>query len=429
LLWKRTKISQYYKFVNLVTVANISHNEFMQKKYILGIIIIVIVIIALFFAANYFAVLDKPLEVGEIRQVNNSANNDDVEDDDRILSVDYRVETVATNLFVPWSFVWTSPSRMLITERNGQVRVIENGELISEPIYIFDDVASSGEAGLLSVEIHPNYSENKFVYFSLTRQTESGNELQVIRLVDEGSTLSNPMTIISGIPAAQYHDGSALRFGPDGKLYLTTGDATDKSTPQDLNSLAGKTLRMNDDGSVPNDNPFEGSLVYSYGHRNSQGIDWHPVNGELYASEHGPSVFDGPAGGDEVNRIIAGKNYGWPIVSHEESLEGAKDPLIVFTPAEAPASMLVYSGKVFPQFTNNLFFGALRGEGLVRLVLGKNNPDKIIEVEKLADINYGRIRFVTEGPDGYIYFSTSNRDGRGKPQPGDDKIFRLTPLN
>lgn len=393
----------------------------MNKKIFVFLGIIVLVGVAIF-AVDYFAVLDKPLDVGEVRTLNGNIDND-------ISDVSYAIETVATGLVVPWSFVWTSPSRMLVTERSGQVRVIEDGKLLTDPIYTFDDVARFGEAGLLSVALDPNYASNSHVYFSLTRQTKNGNELQVVRLTEEDGSLKNPIIIISGIPAAQYHDGSALAFGPDGKLYLTTGDATDKNTPQNLDSIAGKTLRLNSDGSVPDDNPFPNSLVYSYGHRNSQGIDWHSVTGELYASEHGPSVIDGPTGGDEVNRIVAGENYGWPLVSHEQTLDGAKDPLVVFTPAEAPASMLVYSGKVFPQFTNNLFFGALRGEGIVRLVLDSSNPDKVVQTEKLSGVEFGRIRFVAEGPDGYIYFSTSNRDGRGEPASGDDQIMRLVPIN
>lgn len=251
--------------------------------------------------------------------------------------------------------------------------------------------------------------------------------MKVARFKDDGDKLSGETTIIDQIPAAQYHAGSRLGFGPDGKLYITTGDATDRQLAQDLDSLAGKILRVNRDGRIPSDNPFSESPVWSYGHRNPQGIAWHPETDELYSIEHGPSTFDGPPGGDEVNHIVKGGNYGWPLVSHERTREGTVSPLAIFTPAEAPASLLIYSGKSFPQFKNNLFFGALRGEGLMRLELDPNNPDKIISSKKLPEVRFGRIRAVTEGPDGFIYFSTSNRDGRGSPAASDDRIFRIRP--
>jgi glucose/arabinose dehydrogenase len=217
-----------------------------------------------------------------------------------------------------------------------------------------------------------------------------------------------------------------MKFGPDGKLYITTGDATERDIAQDLKSLGGKILRVNDDGSIPSDNPFPHSPVWTYGHRNSQGISW-DAKGTMYETEHGPSTFDGPPGGDEVNRIRKGENYGWPLVSHEKTKEGTIAPLLVFTPAEAPASALIYSGRLFPQFKGNLFFGALIGEGLMRVRLSTAVPDAIESYEKLADVSYGRIRDVTEGPDGAIYFSTSNRDGRGNPAASDDRIFRIIP--
>jgi len=147
----------------------------------------------------------------------------------------------------------------------------------------------------------------------------------------------------------------------------------------------------------------------------------------LYETEHGPSGFDGPGGGDEVNRIVKGGNYGWPLVSHEKKREGTVAPLALYTPAEAPASLIAYSGKLFPQFKNNLFFGALRGEGLWRLVIDENNPDTITGQEKLLNREYGRIRDVAQAPDGTIYFSTSNQDGRGNPAASDDRIFRFVP--
>ena len=334
------------------------------------------------------------------------------------------IEEVARGLEVPWSIVFTSPTRMLVTERPGRIRVIEDGVLLEEPLHTFEEVISDAEEGLMSLALHPQYASNKYVYASLAYNTERGIWVKVVRFRDDGDGISSMTTILDAIPAAKYHAGSRLKFGPEGKLYITTGDATDKEIAQDLESLGGKILRVNDDGSIPSDNPFPNSRVWSYGHRNPQGIAWNS-KGDLYETEHGPSTFDGPPGGDEVNRIHAGMNYGWPLVSHTESVEGAVDPLLVFTPAEAPASALIYSGKVFPQFKDNLFFGALIGEGLMRVVI--DDAGFVTRYEKMAEVDLGRIREVTEGPDGMIYFSTSNKDGRGSPAVSDDRIFRISP--
>ena len=208
---------------------------------------------------------------------------------------------------------------------------------------------------------------------------------------------------------------------------MTTGDATEGKLAQRLDSLAGKILRLNSDGSRPSDNPFPDSLVWSLGHRNPQGIAWHPKTGVMYETEHGPSLVDGPAGGDEVNVIVAGANYGWPLVSHEKTRDGTVAPITLFTPAEAPASAVIYGGSLLPQFFGNLFFGALKGEGLVRIVIDDDDPEKVMRIEKLDNVRFGRIRDVAQGPDGAIYFSTSNRGGRGEPTGADDRIFRIVP--
>jgi glucose/arabinose dehydrogenase len=183
---------------------------------------------------------------------------------------------------------------------------------------------------------------------------------------------------------------------------------------------------MNSDGSIPQDNPYPNSYIYSYGHRNPQGIGWNQHSKMMYETEHGPSGFDGPGGGDEINYIKAGANYGWPIVSHEKSKDGMISPIQVYTPAVAPASVLIYSGKVFPQFKDHLFFGALKGTGLYHVSFDESGM-KMSSQEKLPTIDVGRIRDVVEGPDGFIYFSTSNTDGRGNPNKADDKIYRLVP--
>ena len=282
-----------------------------------------------------------------------------------------------------------------------------------------------GEAGLMGMALHPDYAQNKSVYVCYATSVGGSMIDRVVRLIDTGNMRLDTI-IVDNIPAARFHAGCRLKFGPDEKLYISTGDALSPQLAQDVDSLAGKILRVNDDGSIPGDNPFADSPVFSTGHRNPQGISWDSEKGILYASEHGPSGFDGPGGGDEINVIIPGGNYGWPLVSHEEVLEGTIKPMIQFTPAEAPGSMLFYGRDELPFFKGNLFFGALRGEGVMRLIVSEDGKT-IQRVEKIVN-NVGRVREVTAGPDGSIYFTTSNRDGRADPREGDDRLFRIIPV-
>lgn len=339
--------------------------------------------------------------------------------------VDYTIESFVEGLEVPWSIVFTSPDRILVTERPGRLRVIENGKLNPTPLKTFDEVVSDGEEGLMGLTLHPDYANNKLIYVSYAYDGAEDMTVKVVQYKDNGSSLSDEKIIIDNLPARQYHAGCRIRFGPDDKLYITTGDAGERHLAQEVDNLYGKILRINDDGTIPADNPFPGSPVWSLGHRNPQGIDWYPGTDVLYSTEHGPSGFDGPGGGDEVNVIVKGGNYGWPIVSHENSKEGMISPVLVFTPAEAPASGMFYSGDNLPQFKNNFFFGCLRGRGIIRVEVDPNDPSKVKSFEKMSSVNYGRIRDITQGPDGAIYFATSNQDGRGNPAKGDDKIYRI----
>jgi aldose sugar dehydrogenase len=343
--------------------------------------------------------------------------------------INFRVETIVSGLQVPWSIVWTPDAQMLFTERAGRVRVFANGQLRLEPLFTVPDVEPSGESGLMSIALHPQFATNHLLYLSYAYKG-NGQRVCVVRYRETETGLIDRKVIIDNIPAAQFHAGCRLRFGPDGKLYVTTGDATQRELAQRLDSLAGKTLRLNDDGTVPPDNPFVGQQnarpeIWTYGNRNSQGIDWEPATNLLFETEHGPSGFDGPGGGDEVNILERGKNYGWPIIHHKQTREGLESPLLEYTPACAPASGMFYRGSTFPQFRGNFFFGCLRGERIIRVVL---DGRRVVTQENLLEGKYGRIRDVAEGPEGAIYFSTSNRDGRGSPARDDDRIIRLVPV-
>jgi aldose sugar dehydrogenase len=342
-------------------------------------------------------------------------------------NVSFRVEKVAGGLEVPWSIVWAPDGRMIFTERPGRVRVMEKGTLNPKPLLTLTDVESAGEAGLMSVALHPQFNSNHFVYLSYA-YTSGGLRVRVVRYREAAEGLVDRKVIIEDLPAARAHAGCRIRFGSDGKLYVTTGDATNRNLAQQLNSLAGKTLRLNDDGTVPQDNPFVGRQdarpeIWSLGHRNAQGLDFQPGTNLMFQTEHGPSGFDGPGGGDEVNIVEKGKNYGWPTIHHTETAAGLESPLLEYTPACAPGSGAFYRGSVLPQFKENFFFGCLRGERVIRVVL---DGRRVVSQENLLQ-NYGRIREVAEGPDGYLYVSTSNRDGRGRPAEDDDRILRLVP--
>jgi len=342
--------------------------------------------------------------------------------------VSFQVETVVAGLQVPWSIAWAPDGRMFFTERPGRVRVVVNGQMRSQPLIVLTDVEPTGESGLMSLALHPQFAKNHFLYLSYAYKGES-QLVRVVRYRETEAGLTDRKVIIENIPAAQFHAGCRLGFGPDAKLYITTGDATERQLAQKLDSLAGKTLRLSDDGTVPSDNPFVGQQnarpeIWSLGHRNAQGIDWQPGTNLMFQTEHGPSGFDGPGGGDEVNVVERGKNYGWPLIHHKETRAGLEAPLQEYTPAVAPASGAFYRGSAFPQFRGNFFFGCLRGERIIRLVL---DGRRVVSQEALLQGKYGRIRDVAEGPDGAIYFSTSNQDGRGKPARDDDRIIRLVP--
>ena len=335
--------------------------------------------------------------------------------------VRFTAETVVANLEIPWSMAFAPDGRLFMTERPGRVRILDLTARTSELALTLDDVYTQGEAGLLGLALDPQYSENRLVYlYQSARLAGGGTVNRIVRYREAGARLAERVVLLDNIPAAPFHDGGRMRFGPDGLLYITTGDASSATLAQDLASTAGKILRINRDGTTPRDNP-SGSPIYSYGHRNPQGLDWHPATGDLWASEHGN------IGNDEVNVIDAGANYGWPRIEGGGAMPGMRSPVTFYNPAIAPSGASFYRGDRFPRFANNLFIGTLRGMHLLRLVVDSSPQRRVVAQERLLDGRFGRIRDVVTGPDGYLYVCTNNRDGRGIPASEDDRILRLVP--
>ncbi len=341
-------------------------------------------------------------------------------------------ETFATGLAVPWDLAFATDGRIFVTERPGRIRIIERGHLQAEP-WATLDVAAAGEAGLMGIALSPAFETDKQV-FVVGTFLEQGRILnRVIRFSEENARGINPTVIVDGIPAAEFHAGDAIEFGPDGKLYVATGDAGVPDDARNPQSLAGKILRYNADGTIPADNPFPNSPVYALGVRNVQGLAWHPQSGALFASEHGPSGF--PSEGlrrnnDELNVILPGKNYGWPEIAGNQAAPGMIAPIAVWNPGIAPSGLAIYNGPI-DAWKYNIFVGGLRGQQLRRVVIEPRTDSptgyRVVHNQALFKEDLGRIRAVVMGPDGYLYFTTSNWDGRGDPGPQDDRILRLVP--
>jgi len=336
--------------------------------------------------------------------------------------VRFRVEVVAKGLEIPWSLVFMPDGRLLVPERHGRVRVIDTARGTADIALTIDDVFTDGEAGLLGLALDPAFTSNRLVFLYYTARTSRGGAAnRVVRYRESGGRLGEAVVLLDDIPANTIHDGGRLRFGPDGLLYITTGDAANEELAQDVASYAGKILRLNADGTTPRGNPF-GSPVYSYGHRNPQGLDWHPATGDLWAAEHGAT------GNDEINVVDGGANYGWPRIQGNQTLPAMRAPITFYNPAVAPSGASFYRGQRFPQFANNLFVATLRGTLLLRLRIDPS-ARRLIGQERLLEGQFGRIRDVVTGPDGYVYFCTNNRDGRGDPTSDDDRIARLVPAS
>lgn len=336
----------------------------------------------------------------------------------------FRVEEVATGLDTPWELAFAPDGRIFVTERPGRLRVIENGTLRAEPVAIVPDVAEQGEGGLLGLVLSPNFATDNTLYLYHTyRRDGMRNRVIAYTLQDPAGSrgLTNPRVVIDNIPAGSTHNGGRIAFGPDGKLYITAGDAGTTANAQDRNSLAGKILRLNADGSIPGDNPFPNSPIYSYGHRNPQGLAWQPGTNELYATEHGSSA------NDEVNRITPGGNYGWPTITGTQTREGMIAPVLASGSGNtwAPAGATFIKGDGFAAWRgNSLIFTGLRSTTLWRLDLtSAGNP----RLTPILEDTYGRLRAVHEGTDGALYVLTSSQDGRGNPAGNDDRLLKLVP--
>ncbi len=338
-----------------------------------------------------------------------------------------RVETVASGLDTPWDLAWGPDEAIWVTERPGFIsrvdpatgRVTRVGQL---------SVTEQGESGLMGMAFHPDFSAQPYVYLAHSYSSGGGIWNRLIRMRYDGTRLGGPETLLEGIPGASIHDGSRLSVGPDRLLYMTTGDASNGAFAQDRASLAGKVLRLTLDGASAPGNPF-GTAVYSYGHRNPQGLAFHPGTGRPYVTEHGPND------NDEVNRVEAGRNYGWPNVRGfcdgdapgEQAFcqaNGVVEPAAAWTPTIAPAGAAFYNADLIPGWKGSLLFTTLKGSALYRLTLSSDGG-RAVGQEVLFQGQYGRLRDVLVGPDGTVYLATSNRDGRGSPAADDDRILRV----
>jgi aldose sugar dehydrogenase len=371
-----------------------------------------------------------------------------------------RLDTVAAGLQVPWGVDFAPDGRIFLSERTGRIRVIEGGLLREAPWAVLpvyaEDERILPESGLMGIAVDPDFARTgrvcvvgtfwklggsrlvrpldrvlRRVASRISEEAASPWENRVYCFTDSGGQGTRRTLLVGGLPASFYHVGGALAFGPDGMLYLSSGEALRSPSAQDPASLAGKILRYRPDGSVPDGNPVPGSAVYALGFRNPQGFVWHPETGEFFATEHGPSLLPhegGRFGLDELNLIEAGANHGWPVTAGAGGDPRYRDPVAAWTPGIAPSGLAIYTGA-FPPWRGSFFLSGLRSQQLRRVVLAHDGEGgwRVAEEEVLLEGVLGRIRAVRMGPDGHLYITTSNRDGRGEPSPGDDLLLRLVP--
>ncbi|MGY5141308.1 MAG: PQQ-dependent sugar dehydrogenase [Candidatus Nitrosopumilus sp. Bin_571-38] len=320
------------------------------------------------------------------------------------------VTILAKNLDKPRAIA-ISNDRIFITEKDGAIRVIQNNTLLESPLATLRS-ADVFDGGLLGITLHPNFSSNHFMYVFLTYDEDGYLWNKILRITESENKLQNAEIILDKIPGSSFTNGGFIKFGPDEKLYVGTGTVSDAShLPQDLNSLSGKILRLNDDGSIPDDNPFPNSPIYSLGHRNPQGMTWDD-DGNMFVAESGPEK------NDEINLILSGKNYGWP----EQQCSGNEDfedAILCFDPSIEPGGILFYSGDLI-DFESSFIMASMRAANLYQL-----DFEEGLSSQKSILSGIGRVRDVVQGPDGSLYVITSNTDGKGFPDSMDDKLLRI----
>ncbi len=343
----------------------------------------------------------------------------------------YRATTVVQDLRVPWEMRFLRDGRLLITEREGRIVLADVGSgSVTEVGRI--DAAARGEAGLMGLALDPDFPDNPTIYVSYTHSDGEGIQNRLSSFELNGLDTSSPKLgeetiLLDGIPAASNHDGSRVAFGPDGYLWMTMGDAGDGDRAQRMDTLSGKVLRMTREGRPAPDNPFLDrpypfSLIYTLGHRNPQGLAFHPETGTAYVTEHGPSD------NDEINRLEAGGNYGWPDLRGKAGETGFVDPIATWSPTIAPAGCIFFSDGALSDLNGMLLFVTLKGSDLRALVPDDSGDFVAITDERvLFDEQFGRLRAIAQGPDGALYIATSNYDGRGDPGPLDDRVVRIEP--
>jgi glucose/arabinose dehydrogenase len=331
---------------------------------------------------------------------------------------DPRVETVATGLEIPWEIAFLPDGRALVTERPGRVRLLGRGGRLRRGPVARVPTSALGEGGLLGLAVDPAFRSNRFVYVYFT--TATGMRLERRRWT--GTRLADPVLLVDGIRAGPVHDSGRIAFGPDRRLYVSTGDGGEPALAQDPAALNGKLLAL-----TPRRYRGPGHAhphIVAMGLRNSQGFDWQPGTRRLIANDHGPSGFDGPEGYDEVDEIVQGGNYGWPQAIGDDTGGGRfTAPLRVYPDPIAPSGATFVS-RPGSRWTGDYVLAALRGEQLRRLVL---RGGRVVRDQPLLQGRYGRLRTIVEGPRGCLYVLTSNRDGRGYPAATDDRILRIRP--
>ena len=341
-----------------------------------------------------------------------------------------RVDNLVTGLDTPWDLAWGPDGQIWVTERGGRISRVNTSTGQRTTAGQVPGVEESGESGLMGLAFHPDFAGQPYVYAAHSYLSSGSVRNRVVRMRWDGQAFGTPEVLLANIPGGGIHDGSRLAVGPDKLLYMTTGDAASGDLAQDRNSLAGKILRLTLTGQPAPGNPFN-TAIYSYGHRNPQGIVFHPTTGALYATEHGPSD------NDEVNLIAASRNFGWPTVhgACDDDIGAERafcqannvvEPLAMWTPTIAPAGADIYVSDLIPQWKGSVLFASLKGTALYRLTLSADGT-RVTAKETLFAGQFGRLRDVLVGPDGVVYLATSNRDGRGGPASDDDRIIRVRP--